>query len=249
MIRSTIDSVVYEALSRVGRPIHWYEEILRYVLTCLKEIGYDSAGTLSAVRLEVNEFNEIDIPADFIDWVRIGTEYGNKIIPLGQNDGMNRLQNLDGATQVPYESPDNLTLGSILIGAPIVETNQYGEHLGRRFGHGDGSQTNGFKVIEERSKIAIDTAIAPGTTIYLEYIARTTLAPNTAVHPYAEETLVAYAVWKFKQKDPSFGLQEKNWAKEEYYNAYRILRARVVNWNIYDIKRVIRRHFKGTPKV
>jgi hypothetical protein len=66
---------------------------------------------------------------------------------------------------------------------------------------------------------------------------------SNSVHPYAVDAIKAYIFWKQKEHGRQYNVGEKQYAKEEYYNQLRILRARMNNIDVIDIRRSLSRSY------
>ena len=102
-----IDEIVRSALLTCGKPIHYYMEFLHYGLKGVKEVNYDSPVNIKTLRREIDSNNEITLPDDYVDYVKVGFEKGHHVVPLVEKDSFNRLMNLDDSgNQTPYSSPE-----------------------------------------------------------------------------------------------------------------------------------------------
>lgn len=247
----TLDNLVREVLSERGYTLHWYMQFLQYGITGLRELNFDVLQTMKSVRLPVNSYKAVKLPCDFVDVVRLGNESGQYIYPWVQKGTFNRLNKLDS-------SGNKVAYGDIQAQNGILPNNwegfwytnyinDKGEHLGRIFNNFP-SYRESFTVLRERDEIQLDVSIE-GSEIVLDYITDGLTTDSTnAIHPYAADTLKKWIVFNYKKNGRQYPLQERQLAEQEYYNALRVLRARMNSIDIEDIMRVIRRSYGPTIK-
>jgi hypothetical protein len=248
----TIDNLVREALSERGYTMHWYLQFLQYAITGLRELNFDVLQMVKSVKLPVNSYKAVKLPCDFVDVVRLGNESGQYVYPWAEKkSSFNRLNKLDDSgNKVPY--------GDIQAQNGILPNNwegfwysnyinDKGEHLGRIFNNFP-SFRESFVVLRERDEIQLDVSIV-GTSVVLDYISDGLTTDSTnAVHPYAADTLKKCILWNYKKNGRQYPLSERQLAEQEYYNALRILRARMNNIDTNDIDRVMQRGYGPTIK-
>lgn len=237
----TLDKVVRNALSDRGYTMHWYLQFLSYAVNGYRELTFDTLQSIKSVRLPINSYKAATLPTDYVDYVRVGNEYGQYISPFGQRrDSFNRLNKFD-------DNGDKISYGDIQAANGILPNNwegfwytnyinDKGEHLGRIFNNLPGFRDS-FVILPERDEIQLDVSYT-GTEIVMDYISDgTSTTASNSVHPYAIETLKAYIFWKHKEHGRQYNLSEREMAKQEYYNNLRLLRARMTGMDIIDIRR------------
>ncbi len=253
MKQTTIDNIVRGYLFSAQRPIHYYVQALHYALECLQELNYDTLPNIRSTLLTVNAFNEVTLPDDYVDLTFIGEKVGQYIKPLVLSPTYNRLPNLDDqSAQIPYARPENIDFSSYFnVGSGYWFSgfvNDHGEHLGRHFGRGNGLEKDGYKVIEERNVIQLNTSIREGCIIYIEYLNFDDTKTSSLVSKYAEKAIKAYIAWQFKEWGKRTPLSEKERYKRMFSNEHRKLRARLNPMGKEEILRVIRNNFKQSIK-
>lgn len=254
MVQTTIDSIVMNFLAKRGLPLHWYVEALVSALEILNEISYDTKGmvaNVTSIRLTVDAYNEVALPSDFVDLVRIGCQNGRYITPLAENENINRLTNTEDGSQVAYAANDKGAVNSEASLANyyhIQGINQYAEHLGKMYGLSSTNRGDVFKVIPERNKIALGGSIVEGTEIYLEYISYNSSSATALVHKYAEMTIQTYIYYMFSQRYPKlFGPEEIR--RRDHIIEKKKMRGRAYSMDIETIGRIRRGGFHSSIKV
>lgn len=236
----TINNIVRQTLADRGYTLHYYVQFLNYAVSALRELNFDTLQNVKSVRLPVNSYKAVTLPCDFVDYVRIGTELGQYIDTFGEKQSFNRLNKFDGnGNKVPYGDleGDNYYLPANYDGLWYTNyANDKGELTGRIF-NGQPAFRNSFLIVRERGEMQLDVSYA-GTEIVLDYITDgTSVDASNAVHPYAIETIKAYIIWKMKEHGRHYNINERELAKQEYYNQLRILRARMNNMDVNDVRR------------
>jgi hypothetical protein len=240
-----IDEIVRSALLTCGKSIHYYMEFLHYGLKGLKEINYDSPVKVKSVRLTVDSNNEITIPSDYVDYIRVGYEKGQYVVALTEREEFNRLMNLDSdGNQIPY--PDVETDADLMYADSYYYSshgNDKGEHIGRHFGHRSTYKAS-FMVIPERGKIMLDPAIK-AEEIVIDYITTgigTETNSRTTLPAYAAEAVERYILWRYNEHNQSVPMNQKVMAKEEWIHAFKRYRSREYQLSISDVLRSLRSH-------
>lgn len=252
MTYATIDSIVSSALIDSNLTLHSYVQFLKWGLDCVNELNYDSLPSPKSTELTVNAFDEVTLPTDYIDWMKVGVKSGVLVLPLLPEQLYNRMAATNsGGDQVAYADiavdEDDVSLNGYW-GANF--TSSYGEHLGRRYGAGGGKVSGFFKAIPERNVIQLEPGyLTEGDIVYLEYLAHDTANAGSLISKYAESTIHSYITWKFKQWSREYNLGEVDRAKFEFDNNHRKFRARNASLSVQDIRNIARKHFKMSPKL
>lgn len=249
----TIDSIVRSALLSQGLSIHYYYQFFHYAHKCFRELLMDTLRTIQTVELTVGDANAIKVPADFIDWVKVGYKRGQFVKELGQRDTIARVPNRDAnGNEIAYADVERSVgkYADVWSGYYLfVNGNDNGEHLGKIFGHGNGTMQNSFKFVPERGEIRLDVSFQKGDKILVEYIGYGQASNTTTrVTAYAQDTIENYIVWKYKQSLRNATIADKQLAQQDFYNSLRILRGRLSEVSITDIIRSSRKNYRATIK-
>lgn len=244
----TLDNIVRSALLRKGYPIHFYMQFLKYGADCLRELNFDSLNNVRSIKLELNEYNAIPLPCDYVDWIKVAVENGQMVRPYAQQDGYNRLNNFDeDGNKALYATPSNVNETPLPIYEEAVNMN--GESMGRQFGFKGGNNPYGFKVLRERNGGEIQFDITATGSIILDYISDGMESDAaTEIHPYAQATIEAYIFWQLKEHNRSYSPSERQLAKEQYDKEHRILRARLFSFSMTDLRRILQQNYGGAVK-
>ena len=247
MIVYTVNEIVRSALLTTGKPIHYYMHYLHYALKAVKELNYDSSLKTKSIKLTVDSNNEISLPNDYVDYIRVGWEKGQYVTKLIEKDSFNRLINLDSdGNQIPY--PDVEGDGSGV--ATDYNANTQSEHLGRHFGHKP-AYKNSFMVVSERQKIMLDPSLGLCKEIVLDYITTGfsgTGSDATTMPAYAAEAVERYILWRFSEHDRTVPMNQKLMAKEEWVHSHKRYRSRNYQLSMDDVLKSLRSHTYAAVK-
>jgi hypothetical protein len=252
MTTYTLDNITRSALADKGYSMHWYLQFLTYGVDSLRQLNFDVLQNVKSVRLPVNSYQAAPLPTDFVDYIRVGNEVGQYINPFGEKrDSFNRLNKFDSTGK-------KISYGDIEAQNGILPNNwegfwysnyvnDKGEHFGRIFNNVSGFRDS-FSIIRERSEIQLDVSYT-GKEIVMDYISNgLTVDASNNIHAYAIDTIKSYIFWKMKEHNRHYGPAERALAKDEYYNQLRLLRARMNNIDINDIKRSLAKGYGPTIK-
>jgi hypothetical protein len=243
---TSLDEAITSVLLKKGYPIHYYLQCLKYACDCLREINFDELALIKSEKILINEYKAIMIPFDYVDIVRIGVGSGQFIQPLVNRRGINRLNNRqDGGAIIKYGNPQG---DELLYDSLLSHHNQNGESVGKYYGFNARAIADGYTILKERNEIQLDENINADYVI-LDYISDgTEINAATHITPYAQATIEAYINWQLKENNRTYNEGEKQRAENTYYHQRRILRARLNEITLDDIKRAVRAGSHGSLK-
>lgn len=258
----TIDSIVRTALIANGdESFHKYPRFLMFALQAAKDFYMDSAQDVKTVRLPMNDLKQVELPLDFVDWVKVGIVCGNRIKVLGVCETLPILTETDSCGNIkPYDNcgcgvnefPRGFTTG-IYGGYYFLNyINENGEITGGIYGYGGGyTDMSYFRLIRNAGSNGIlqfSTEIN-STDIYIEYISNG-FDPkrDTVISTYAERAIEYYIHWKVAthKSGPSSG-DAQGW-EFQYYNELRKARRRTMDLTPRDILEISRMYYMQAPK-
>lgn len=248
----SIDSIVRRELFNRQLPIHWYVDFVYSAVHCARELHLDTLKKTSTVKLTVNDYNAVTLPTGFVDWVKVGFQRGEFIIPLSQNKNLNPIYNTNDLDEtIPYPSvAETITNVDSLNYIWSNNINEYGESTGK--GYGLTISPDSFTVLVDRNEIQMNPDYAQDHII-LEYITNgdptsTSGIVDYYVPEYALATIKAYISWQLKENSKLFSRLEVQNARAEYYNEYRILRGRLNSITKEDILQAGRKRSRQSIK-
>ncbi len=235
MTYRTLDEIVHSILIQSGKSVHYYMQVLKFSSDCLRELQFDVLGNIKSKKLEANSYGAIELPCDYIDYIRIGTPSGQNIHNSGGVINFNRLVNIDETGQKVLYPTNQWAYGT-----------EWGKWVYPNGAYPDYSysvRNSGFEIIQERGEIQLSQYGNFGFLI-LDYITDGSEIDNAIkVHPYAQACIEAYVFWQLKAKNRTFGAGEANNEKAEYDRQYRILRGRKSDLTPDNVKAVISRYY------
>lgn len=245
---TTINGIVRSTLVTMQLPIHYYTQFLSYALDIVNELNFDSLGLIKTTRLYTDDTHRITVPSDYIDWVKVGVEIGNRVVVMSENKSFNRLHNYDDQGQeIPYSNAD---ADKTFPGGTYFQNyvNEYGEHLGRLYGYGAEDHQYQFKELREQGQIVLDPRIGADAKIYLEYIADTDPTALSQIHPYVVPLIKAAIITRYTDWDVKASPFLKRNREEKFkdeYEKYLSRRHAITPQTVLDI---LRRNTKATPR-
>jgi hypothetical protein len=244
---TTLDKVIRRNLLAKRQPLHYYIEYLVHASTCLRELTFDSLKIINTVELTLNDYYAADLPCDYIDFTKVGIRVGQFIQPITQRDSINRLRNQDSqGAYVPYQQTNTINLDFPFWPGfwMFQNVDDLGENTGRFYGWNPGLVEDGFKIIKERNQIQFQQSARVGTYV-MEYISDGQTSDNASqVEQYAWSAIEAYINWK---RTPN---ADNDHAPEayNYKNQRRLLRARMSELTLYDLRQILFRNYRASIK-
>lgn len=248
----TIDSIVRESIGATGQStMHEYQVRLKHALDVWLDLNLDSTpNTPLTVKIPLDGIRRAKLPDDYVDYISVGINLGNKIKNLSINPDMWPFMDKDKCGDlIPWD--DSCPIDYL----PIEQTstfyytnfiNDYGENKGGFYGVGGGYNKHGyFNIINYTNGekyIEFDTRVK-AKEIYLMYIStgfnckQLTLVPETCKKVI--ETGIHYKMAVFK-----YGAASKEamaW-RMLYEEALPQAWARMDNLTIWDIVNIFRRN-------
>jgi hypothetical protein len=249
---TTMDSIVRTVLMELNLPIHFYFRAATIGIRTMRDINLGTLPYVKTARLTVDAFNECNIPADLVDWIKVGTEKGAEIVPMGENRSYNRLPKLDDAdAQIAYNEPAghtvsiNSSFNNYTFGRSI---NDYGEITGKMFGLGGGTRADEFKFFAERGKILVGGNLTDGDTIYIEYVAYDTSQFHTGIPIVATPFIEQSIKFNFARYDRTGRLGDINREQQILSLEKRKLRSALTSIDTDTMLRLFRSNYKQSIK-
>ena len=249
---TTIDSLVRNVLMELNLPIHFYFRAATIGIRTMRDLNLGTLPYVKTARLTVDAFNECDIPTDLVDWIKVGTQKGAEITPMGENKSYNRLPNLDDTdTQVSYNQPTghtvsiNSSFNNYTFGKAV---NDYGEINGKMFGLGGGTRSDEFKFFPERAKILVGGSLTEGDILYIEYVAYDTSQFYTGIPVVASAFVEQSIKFNFARYDRTGRLGDINREQQILTTEKRKLKAALKSIDKESMLRLFRSNYKQSIK-
>jgi hypothetical protein len=248
---TTLNGVIWGQIFNCGKTVHYYATFMKYASDGLQELIFDTLKITNTVRLPLNDYFEAEIPADYVDFCKIGVQAGQFVRPLVQRDTYNNLPDLNQTTgdQENYPNESETEDGwTELFQWWGININSHGENTGAYYGLGAGSEPDTYKINEQRNVITCNQNVGT-STIVLEYISDGTYANSaTRIPIYAKAAIEAYIDWKYKENSKSFGAYDAERAKALFTREHEKLRARKNDLTPELMHRIINRNRRASIK-
>lgn len=252
MVFYTLDAITRNYLLRKTYPMHYYMQGLVYSASCLRELYIDDLKVIGVKVLTVDETtNEAPLPDDYVNYVQIGCEYGQRVRPLVEQHSLNPVQSYTSTFEENmYQTRQSDPNGNILYYGYLlpllwntITWNEYGENIGRLFGWGQGNQSDTFTIVKEQNVIKVNEDLNIDK-IVLRYISDGQSADAaTQIPSEAYDTISKYIDYQFKLNSRSYNEQERTAAERRYLAARGVLRARMNDLTIEKITRIFQKNY------
>jgi hypothetical protein len=223
----TIRYITMSTLNRLGMyDLKQYKRFVQIAIECFTEemsMFHTGVGN-EVVYLHMSAAKTVNLPADFIDWIKIGTPVNGKLRVLTHKDSI-LLPRVFDDTGLPVGNTDGDDTEGISNCIFFSDHFRNGQFVGGLFGLPGGIDTAYFRVDYENRQIVFS-----GTTerseIVLEYTSSGLKADGSSLVP---RQLVApirnYILWQKDINDPRIAFNLKEMAKREYEESVQALRS------------------------
>ena len=233
-----IDSIIRRNLAMRKLPLHYYTPTLVMAKRGLEEMHFDALQKVKIVTLDLDELLKADLPDDFVEEISVGWPVGDKVRPLGYNHRLNKIEVAEAFDQQYdiYAVADGYGYGGMLA------ENVYNEYLGykgRNFGR-PVTWVDSYTINREEGFIRLDnkTEITEIQLVYLSMPEK--VSDRSVIHPFAQDSLHNYINWQWAVYNND---KDQELRRRDFYNSYRILRARKNKMTTTEVKRIIRNKF------
>jgi hypothetical protein len=252
----SIDQITKNILLKRGYPLQYYIDFLVYAKDGMREIGFDEP--IFSIRYKVLPVNQsgntVELPNDYQDYCRVSAWVDQYIRPLVEDNNLQLIPNYDSDFNIqPYangiagaSTSQEVNFYSGYL-SPFWFTsywNSYGENTGRFFG-GVGAMPDTFRIDKAKNQIKINENLFI-ENIVLEYISNGMDADSaTHIDSYAQNCIEAYCMWQFYLHNRTYGQGEAENMYQHYAAERLILRARLSDLNMDNLKRVVQKNSIG----
>jgi hypothetical protein len=236
-------------------------KIRQLALRGLRDMGFDMLRRIRSLKLPVNPNDTVDLPDDFVDWIKVGGVGGDGIVYVfAENKNINISQkytlfngepfDLDGNGLFEREDDKTPTLSSPFVDSvdPLLFQNFIHNGISHTlYGYSGGKYRAEFRINLDQNRIELSTNHGVNEVV-IEYVADEALSSNPMIHAYAVDALNHYVYYRMIERKRSVPANEKARARQEYFNERRIANARLKSFTKSELVRISRKNFKMTPK-
>ena len=208
------------------------KKVTQYAILGFQNLNLYVMPQVKVAYLNQNENYTVDLPNDFIDYLKIGIDACGKIVTFSLNESLvtpraGCLKACGCETKKTCKHSDSETFG--LLGSSFFLSNdgyyfaehfRNGQYVGEMFGFGGGVGIAEFRIDEANRQIAIDRFL-PNKEIILEYLSSgISKDGSTTVPREAVEVIRAYIHWQmiwYNDRVPAVHKQQK---QQQYYVEY-----------------------------
>jgi|TARA_R110000868_G_scaffold103241_5_gene284404 hypothetical protein len=241
----TIDQVISEYILENGEPEAKRLRLTQIAMSGLREFHMDLTGTSKMVRLTKSSVNTLDLPQDYLQYIRIGIcDRNGNLHNLGLNNNMCSAPFYDdcgNATtpQTLMTTSDRLTLINFTTDYAANHFRN-GEMTGAFFGLGGGNNVNGYYKIDTQRWIiqlqGVDTQ-----EIILEYLPNPEQMNEDGRMQYTipqqcVDALKNWVYWKLIARNRSYSLGEKQMAERSWFVSFDDARSRLYPIRMQEIQ-------------
>lgn len=219
----TLDSIIYDYISEAELSQNKYFKLFHLSYRCMESLGLDFFYQVKSVKLPINANKTVTLPADFINYNKLGVLNGNgELVPLRYNENLTTLNDLR-STRVADVSATNF-LNFYSYSSPVFFNFWNGDSYGNLYGIAGGyNYGGGFKVDAQNGVILLDVNYL-WDNIVLEYTASPTEGQDYHVPLAFRETIIAWLAWKDianLKANSHYGLGQTRDRRHEYFEARR----------------------------
>lgn len=226
----TLDSCINDYLDESEQSIHKYYKCFNLAFRCMDELGLDYFYQIKSVKLPINANKTVTIPADFLQYTKIGVLNNcGEIIPLYHNNNFTTYADL--LPNRVADTQDNGGTGSCGCNPNYnVFNNYWGDGTYQTlYGLPSGSPFVGsFKVDPNNGVILLNENFCYDY-LMVEYVASPVQGETYYVPIQFREAVISYLRWKDIISVPAkTHVQNSNvgMRRKEYYNERRLAKAR-----------------------
>ncbi len=253
MAWKSLDYIVRSILSQTEeQSLNKYQLYLQYAIRGFRELNLQASTVTKISYLPISDSKSIDLPTDYVKYLKIGVVCNGHIILLGLDNSiaLNHDYNDCGdPLEIVTQSPAERDFSNLNYGYFFSDHFHNGQWIGGAYGIGGGYNGKGYyRVNEEKNQIQLSSQV-PSTEIVLEYISDG-LNPDGSANVPVEtiECLIAFVMWKIKQYKKNTSLGEIDMARTDYITEFNKLKHFKLCFSLQEYLDVYRRNVQGTVK-
>jgi len=208
------------------------KKITQYAILGYQNLNMYIMPQIKVAYLKQNDNFTVNLPNDFIDYLKIGINHNGTVITLSMNDNMAfpRADCLEECgCETPKTNSDDVSKTVSILGSKYIDPGygyyfaehyRNGQYVGEMYGMGGGVSFAQFRVDDANRQIAIDKFL-PNKEIILEYKSSGISQDGSTVVPRESvEALRAYIHWQLSWYSTKIPAVQKQQFQQQYYVEY-----------------------------
>ena len=221
----TIRYIVMSILNRMeDYTMKRYKRLVQIAIEGFSELSLWHLNTLEVVYLRMDVAKAVDLPDDYVDFLKVGVPINGKLRVLTQHNQilLPRTFDPDGAPVGNTDADDTVDAASLIFFSDHFRGGQY---VGGLFGMPGGVDDAYFRIDRENRKIVFSGSV-PRSEIVLEYISTGVKTEEGSLIPReAVPSLRTYVQWQIAENDPRVSANEKERKKRIHEEEIEALRS------------------------
>ena len=229
----SIEYVLADIRSRIEFDNRSNQRIAQMIISCYSELNmfHIPIAGIKHVELSLSSINTIDVPEDYIDYVRIGRVVNGKVVTFSLNPDLSKT--IDKSCG--EDTNPNMNIENNL-------PNYY------NFGTGGGYNSMYYTYDKRERRLIFQGDTLTGK-IYLEYISTgINDTGKTFIDRRAVPALRAYVIWQIKENDDKAPLWDRQRKAAIYDQEVRRLGNAIYNLTIDEMMDALYQGYRQTPK-
>lgn len=221
-----------------------YMYFAQLVIEGYTELSLWHLDTIEVVYLRMSAAKTVDLPADYVDYTKIGIPIGGKLRVLTNKERVLFPRTFADGAEVGNTDADSAEDGSLFF----VDHFRNGQFVAGLYGMPGGLDNAYYRVDREERKIVFSGSI-PRKEVVLEYLSSgIKLSGQTSIPREAVPALRTYVMWQKDENDKKVPANEKARLKQNYLEEVAALDVFQSTFTIDEYKRHVWRSTKQTIK-
>ena len=236
--------IVMSVLNRMRQySMQNYEFLMQICIEEYTRMNLWHLDNVEVVYLTMSSAKVVSLPADFVDWLKIGIPVNGKLRVITRHDKLLLPRAFQDGTEVG-NADETGSLDTILF----VDHFRAGQFVAGLYGLGGGIDSAYYRFDRERNQLIFSGTVNRGQ-IVLEYISSgVALNGSTMIPREAVPALQAYLLWQYIDNDLNTAMNEKQRRKQNWEEEIAALEFFQSAFTKEEYMRHVYKHSKQTPK-
>jgi hypothetical protein len=214
----TLNYIVMSILNRIkDYSMRDYLHYMQLAIEGFTELSLWHLSNIEVVYLRMNLAKVVSLPADYVDYLKIGIPINGKLRVLTKHDNILLPRTFEDGESVGNTDSDNTTDPNSVVF--FSDHFRNGSFVGGLFGLPGGIDDAYYRIDKERRTITF-SGIVDRSEIVLEYVSSgINVAGSTVIPREAAESLRTWIIWQTKENNPRLSLSDKMRAEQNHDKA------------------------------